>query len=85
MDKSKEIQLKDGGKLNYVNIKNNNNLHLPIIVEKGSSDACRLGEILLALGYDKERSSFSWTEMGGIMRVDDGVVVFNNGCVVIVK
>ena len=64
--------------MDYSDIKMRKN----ISIAKNSVDSWKLGEMIIALGYDKEKSKFTATQKGFDLRVNDGVVVFNNGAVV---
>ena len=48
-------------------------------IEEDSADSLRLGEILGAIGYDKEKSKFCWQRRDMCTQIMHGHVVFKNG------
>jgi len=66
----------------YNIIKENKNKE--ILIKKNSVDSWRLGEIMKALGFNKE-SKFTWTQWGLDTRIDSGFVIFDNNCKVSIK
>ena len=49
-----------------------------INVEKGSRDAWFLGEAMRALGFDKEKSNFTFTQKGTDVGIDSGKIILDD-------
>lgn len=69
--------------LNYNIIKQNESKE--VFIKKYSADSWRLGEIVTAIGINKDRSNFTWSRCGLDTRVDTGFIVFDNNCRVSIK
>ena len=56
--------------INYNDLKNGD-----LVVKKGTIDCYKAGEMVVALGFDKEKSDFDWLQYGMDIALTRGVVV----------
>lgn len=60
--------------INYSDLKKRN-----LIIKANSSDCWKAGDMVMALGIDKEKSDFTYIKMGLDLMIKSGIIVFNNG------